>query len=64
MSEGHTITTEPAPGHLRIVIGGETFADSTRAVQLNETGLPARFYVPREDGYRVYTAPNGARAAS
>jgi uncharacterized protein (DUF427 family) len=49
MSEGHTITTEPAPGRLRVVIGGETFADSTRAVQLNETGLPPRYYVPRED---------------
>jgi uncharacterized protein (DUF427 family) len=49
MSSGHEITTEPATGRLRIVIGGETFADSTRAVQLHETGLPVRYYIPRED---------------
>ena len=31
MTSGHTITTEPAPGRVQIVIGGETLADSHRA---------------------------------
>jgi uncharacterized protein (DUF427 family) len=49
MTDGHTITTDAAEGRLRVVIGGETFADSTRAVQLHETGLPTRYYIPRDD---------------
>jgi len=49
MSSGHTITTEPAPGRVRIVIAGETLADSTRARVLHETGLMPRYYLPRED---------------
>lgn len=49
MTSGHTITTEPAPGRVQIVVAGETLADSTHAVVLHETGLPARYYLPRED---------------
>jgi uncharacterized protein (DUF427 family) len=49
MTSGHTITTEPASGRVQIVIAGETLADSTRAVQLHETGLPTRYYLPRDD---------------
>lgn len=49
MNSGHTITTEPAPGRVQIVIGGETLADSTRALMLHETGLQTRYYLPRED---------------
>ena len=30
-------------------IGGEIVADTTRAVALFETGLPTRWYIPRED---------------
>jgi uncharacterized protein (DUF427 family) len=49
MTSGHTITTEPASGRVQIVIAGETLADSTRALMLHETGLPTRYYLPRED---------------
>jgi uncharacterized protein (DUF427 family) len=49
MNSGHTITTEPAPGRVRVVVGGETLADSAHAVLLHETGLPTRYYLPRED---------------
>lgn len=49
MNSGHTITTEPAPGRVQIVIAGETLADSNRALQLHETGLPTRYYIPRDD---------------
>jgi uncharacterized protein (DUF427 family) len=49
MTPGHTITTERTTARVQIVVGGETLADSTRAVLLHETGLPTRYYVPRDD---------------
>jgi uncharacterized protein (DUF427 family) len=34
---------------VEVIIGGETVATSTNAVFLFETGLPVRYYLPRED---------------
>lgn len=34
---------------VRVVLGGETVAESERALFLFETGLPARYYLPRQD---------------
>ena len=34
---------------VQVVVGAETLADSTRAVLLHETGLPTRYYLPRDD---------------
>lgn len=34
---------------VKVVLGGETVAETTRARFLFETGLPRRFYIPRED---------------
>jgi len=34
---------------VRIVLGGTTVAETTRARFLFETGLPTRYYIPRED---------------
>ena len=34
---------------LRVVLGGETVAETRRARILFETGLPPRYYIPRED---------------
>ena len=34
---------------LRVVLGGETVAETRRARFLLETGLPVRYYIPRED---------------
>jgi uncharacterized protein (DUF427 family) len=39
----------PSSRHVQIVIGGETVADSRRPRLLFETGLPTRYYIPRED---------------
>ncbi len=39
------LTTRP----VRVVAGGEVLAESTRAKVLSETGLPNRYYLPRED---------------
>jgi uncharacterized protein (DUF427 family) len=45
----HRIDVRPTSRRLRISIGGEVVADTERAVVLFETGLPPRWYVPRED---------------
>ena len=45
----HRITTRPSDHRIRVEAGGEVLAESTRAVELDETRLPTRFYLPRED---------------
>lgn len=45
----HRITTRPSDRHVRVESGGRVLAESDRAVELRETGLPTRFYLPRED---------------
>ena len=49
MAPGHTITTRRHDGRVRILHDGEVVAESDRAVDLHETGLPTRRYVPRDD---------------
>jgi uncharacterized protein (DUF427 family) len=49
VASGHTITITPANRHVEVRIGGELLAASDRAVLLAETGLPDRYYLPRED---------------
>jgi uncharacterized protein (DUF427 family) len=47
--EGHRITTRPSDRHVRVELDGQVLAETRRAVELDETGLPTRFYIPRED---------------
>ncbi len=49
MAKGHTITTTPSRAHVVVTLGGEKLAESDRPVLLDETGLPTRYYLPRED---------------
>jgi uncharacterized protein (DUF427 family) len=49
MATGHRITIAPAGVHVAVTLNGQTLAESDRAVRLDETGLPARYYFPRED---------------
>ena len=49
MASGHQITITPANRHVEVRLGGVLLAASDRAVLLKETGLPARYYLPRED---------------
>jgi uncharacterized protein (DUF427 family) len=49
MTSGHTITITPASVHVEIVVNGEKVAESDRAMLLDETGLPTRYYLPRAD---------------
>jgi uncharacterized protein (DUF427 family) len=45
----HRITTRPSARQVRVEHDGEVLAESSRAVELDETGLPTRYYLPRED---------------
>jgi uncharacterized protein (DUF427 family) len=45
----HRIDTYRTSRPVRISVDGEAAAESTRAVALFESGLPARFYLPAED---------------
>jgi uncharacterized protein (DUF427 family) len=40
---------EPLDRHVRIVLGGQTIAESDRALRVLETASPPAIYVPRED---------------
>ena len=45
----HRISTRPSTKHIRVEHDGQVLAESDRAVELDETGLPTRYYLPRED---------------
>ena len=40
---------EPLDRHVRVVVGGETIAESDRALRVLETSSPPTIYIPRED---------------
>ncbi len=44
----HRIATRRFAGHVRVERDGRVIAASNRAVALEETGLPTRFYLRRE----------------
>jgi uncharacterized protein (DUF427 family) len=54
---GHTITITPADVRVEVSIGGTKIAESDRPVLLEETGLPTRYYLPREDFHPEYLRP-------
>jgi uncharacterized protein (DUF427 family) len=49
MTTGHQITITPIQLHVEISLGGEKLAESDRALLLEETGSPARYYLPPQD---------------
>jgi uncharacterized protein (DUF427 family) len=49
MTSGHTVTITPTTQHVEVRLGGELVAETDRAMRLEETGLPARYYLPRDD---------------
>jgi uncharacterized protein (DUF427 family) len=49
MAHGHTVTITPSKAHVEIAVKGTKVAESDRPVLLEETGLPTRYYLPRED---------------
>ncbi|MBD0281392.1 MAG: DUF427 domain-containing protein [Thermoleophilaceae bacterium] len=58
----HRIDTRRTSRAVRVSIGGRTVAETTRATVLFETGLPPRWYIPRED-IRAELEPSDHRTA-
>lgn len=46
---GKAVYMEPNPKWVRVVLGGETIADSRRTLLLSESGLQPMYYFPPED---------------
>ena len=45
----HRVDAVPSSRHVRVLLDGEVLAETNRPVVIFETGLPARWYMPRED---------------
>ena len=59
MARGHRITITPSDVHVEIAVNGHTVARSNRPVVLDETGLPPRYYLRREDVRTDLLRPTG-----
>lgn len=46
---GHTVTVTPSDRHVVVKSGDQVIADTTSALQLDETGIPTRWYLPVDD---------------
>jgi uncharacterized protein (DUF427 family) len=57
----HRIDVLASSRHVRVALDGETIADSARPRLLFETGLPRRYYLPREDVRMDLLAPTDKR---
>lgn len=57
MTEGHRITITPADAHVEVRVDGVTVAESDHPVVLEESGLPTRYYLPREDVHTELLTP-------
>ena len=49
MTSGHTITITPTDAHVEVHLGDTLLASTDHALLLDETGLPTRYYLPKED---------------
>jgi len=49
MSPGHTVTITPSSARVEVRLEGALLATTNRALRLEETGLPARYYLPKDD---------------
>ncbi len=55
---GRALYLEPTPKRIRVELGGETIADSRRAMLLHESGLQPIYYFPPEDVRRDLLEPS------
>src|ERR1700682_4025476 len=53
----HRVDVLNSSRHVKVVVGGEVVAESTRPRLLFETGLPTRYYIPKRDGRLDLRAP-------
>ena len=49
MTSGHTVTITPSDAHVEVRLDGELLAKTDKALRLDETGLPPRYYIPKGD---------------
>jgi uncharacterized protein (DUF427 family) len=49
MNPGHTVTITPTDVHVEVRVDGQKVAETEHPVLLDETGLPTRYYLRRED---------------
>lgn len=49
MNPGHTVSIAPADLHVVVRVDDQVVAESDHPVVLEETGMPTRYYLPRED---------------
>jgi uncharacterized protein (DUF427 family) len=61
MRGGHHVEAHPESHRVRVSLGGVVLAESDRPLVLNETGLPARYYLPREDVQMELLQPTQTR---
>jgi uncharacterized protein (DUF427 family) len=54
----HRISTHPCTRRIRVELDGQVLAESDRATALEETGLPTRYYLPRDDVRMDLLAPS------
>ena len=57
----HSITVQPNPHRVRVMLGGHIVAETTRAVTLAEAGFPPVQYIPREDAQMDLLDPTDHR---
>ncbi len=53
--------TRRSSRHVRVALNGTMVADTTRPTLLFETGLPVRYYIPREDVRMDLLTPSPTR---
>ena len=49
MAQGHQVTITPSQLQVEVAVNGQVVAKTDRPVVLDETGLPTRYYLPRDD---------------
>jgi len=59
----HRIDVVDSSREVRVVVGGQTLAATRRARFLFETGLPARYYIPKEDVRTDLLEPSQTKTA-
>lgn len=57
----HRVEVEPSTREVRVSFAGETIAHSRRALLLFETGLPTRYYIPKEDVHVEFLVPSSRK---
>jgi uncharacterized protein (DUF427 family) len=60
MTPGHQITITPSVARVEVWVDGSKVAESERAVLLDETGLPTRYYLPLDDVQQQILRPSNS----